>query len=150
MKTFLIITTILVAFLGCSHNNAFDRFEMSTERELSEENIQSSKIMDANETTGVVTVVYLNKIYPNLYKNAEYFYIYLNVEGESNETEFMLNDFPSLLAEELQSTNPYTKLTLFDAEWKHYYFVGFKEDGDTLKVQIKNKNASSSALTFKK
>lgn len=150
MKTFLIIITILVTFLGCSHNNAFDRFEMSQARELSEENIQSSKIMSGNEAIGVVSVVYLNKIYPDLYKNAEYFYIYLNIESQSNETEFMLNNYPSLLVEELQSTNPYTKLTLFDAEWKHYYFVGFKEGGDTLKVQIRNKNASSSVLTFKK
>lgn len=150
MKTFLISTAILVTFLGCSHNNAFDRFEMSKTRELSEENIQSAKITQGDEVGGVVTAVYLNKIYPHLYKDAEYFYIYLNLQEKTQETQFILNNLPSLLVEELNSTNEYTELTLFDAEWKRYYLVGFKEGKGNLKLHVKNGEYSSSVLTFKK
>lgn len=149
MKLFLIITTILTTFLGCSHNNAFDRFSMSHERELSEENIQSSKIVDNANAVGVVTAVYLNRVYPDLYKGAEYFYIYLNVEGDAEKTVFELNGSPSLLVEELQTKNSFTSLTLINAEWKHYYLVGFKAEKGRLNLNIKNEE-SSSVLIFKK
>ncbi|MBN2816955.1 MAG: hypothetical protein JXQ67_09750 [Campylobacterales bacterium] len=151
MKFFLLATTISLAFLGCSHNTAFDRFEMSSEREFSEESIQSTKIINEQETQGVVTVVYLNKVYPTLYKDAEYFYIYLNVEGESEKTTFWLNSKPSMYLEELPINNEFTSLTQFDADWKHYYLVGFKQEKkDTiLKLEIKNEKSIAS-LEYKR
>jgi len=150
MKTFLITTALLVSFLGCSHNNAFDRFEMSQERELSEENIQSSKLTYDSEINGVVTAVYLNKTNPDFYKDAEYFYIYLNLEEGSEKPKFMLNNLPSIFVEELNSSNPYTKLTLFNAEWKQYYLVGFQKAKDRLKLTIRNEKFSSAELIYKK
>jgi len=145
MKLFLITMTIITtSFTACSHNNAFDRFEMSAQREFSEESIQSAKIIDGGEVKGVVTAVYLNKTYPELYKNAEYFYIYLNIDGDAKKNRFELNGKTSLLVEELNTTNEFTHLTLFDAAWKHYYLVGFKAVEGELKLDIKNDNSSSS------
>jgi len=150
MKTFLITTAILVTFLGCSHNNAFDRFEMSPQRELSEENIQSSKITNNEEIRGVATAVYLNRVYPDVYKNAECFYVYLNIEDSDEEISFELNGYPSLFVEELNSTNLYTDLTQFDADWKNYYLVGFKQESSNLELRIQNDQNSSTMLRFKK
>jgi len=150
MQKLLLISLISLIFFGCAHESAFDRFEMSVEQERSEESIQSTKIMDKNGSVGVVTALYLNKTYPDLFKDAEYFYIYLNIDADIDDIEFILDGYPSLLIEELESKNAYTKLTKFDAEWKHYYLVGFKEGGESLRLQIKNREATSSTMTFKK
>jgi hypothetical protein len=150
MKTFLIILTFAFTFLACSHNNAFDRFKISHERELSEESIQSSKMLKGQESGGVVSAIYLNRVYPEVYKNGEYFYIYLYLEKEGSDIEFDLNNIPATTVKELNSTNAYTKLTSFDAEWNKYYLVEFKEQGDELNLSVKNDQFSSPPLKYLK
>ncbi len=149
MKKILLLANILLFFAACSNYNAFNRFEMSQERERSEESIQSSRVMDKDEIVGVVTAVYLNTIYPELYNDAEYFYIYLNIESEE-QSEFLLNDLPSLFVEELNSTNPYTKLTDFNADYKRYYFVAFKKAGERIELKVRSLNSSTPPISFKK
>jgi len=148
MKLFLSILIVATTFFGCSHNNAFDRFEMSDERERSEESIQSSKVINKEAAYGVVTAVHLNKTYPELYKDAEYFYIYFNIDEEPQGTFFELNGLPSLLVEELSSTNEFTNITHFDADWKHYYLVGFAKAEGILNLTLKY-NETSTSFTFK-
>lgn len=150
MQKVLLVLLISLIFFGCAHESAFDRFGMSSEQERSEESIQSTKIMNEGESIGVLTAVYLNKTYPELFKDAEYFYIYLNIDADIENTEFILDGYPSLLVEELGSKNPYTKLTNFDAQWKRYYLVGFRKGGETLGLQVKNAQATSSIMRFKK
>jgi len=147
MRFFLIIS-IIITFIGCSNNNAFDRFNMSKERERSEENIQSTKLTDKELVIGIATAVHLNKAYPELYNNAEYFYIYLNIDGEPEDTVFELNGSNSMLIEELNSTNEFTQLTHFDANWKHYYLVGFQKEQGKLELLIKNREAKAT-FTFR-
>lgn len=148
MKLFLIISIVFLAFSGCSRNNAFGRFEMTQERERSEENIQSSKVMDKESAYGVVTAVHLNKAYPELYKDAEYFYIYFNIDGDPKEAIFELNGSTSMLVEELNSTNEFTKITHFNAQWKNYYLVGFKKEEGKLKLTLKH-NQTNTTFLFK-
>ena len=148
MRLFLIISLSLVTFLGCTHKNAFDRFDMTQERERSEESIQSSKVMNKESAYGVVTAVHLNKAYPELYKDAEYFYIYLNIDGDDKESVFELNGSKSMLVEELNNTNEFTKITHFDAEWKRYYLVGFKKEEGKLNLSLKYDNTTT-LFTFK-
>lgn len=150
MKTFLMILTISATFVGCSQHDAFNRFDISKERALSEENIQSSKISNKEKINGTVTATYLNKIYPDLYKGSEYFYVYLYTNQNSKEIEFELNGMPALMVEKLKNKNLYTHLTQSNVKWQEYYLVGFAQSDASLNLKIKDNNASSAILTFKK
>lgn len=142
----LYIAAVLLS--GCTNNSAFARFDMSAERERSEENIQSVKLTDKELSVGIATAVHLNKAYPELYNKAEYFYIYLNIDANPKETLFRLNGKQALLVEELESTNEFTKLTRFDANWKHYYLVGFEKQKGTMELVITNA-AANATFVFK-
>lgn len=76
MKSFFIIFTFIVMFSACADKNAFDKFNFSKDKEVSINNTQSSKIQTSKNIDGVVRAIYLNNIYPDIYNDAEYFYIY--------------------------------------------------------------------------
>lgn len=143
---FHLLFTLLLS--GCTNNSAFARFDMSAERERSEENIQSVKLTDKEVSLGIATAVHLNKAYPELYNSAEYFYIYLNLDANPEETLFQLNGNQALLVEELNTTNEFTNLTRFDANWKHYYLVGFQKQQGRLELVITNA-AARATFVFK-
>ena len=152
MKFFLTILLITMTFLGCSKNNAFDRFNLSHTQELTEESIQSSKLKTDTQTKGVVSTVYLNNVYPELYNENEYFYVYFFIKGESDikNLHFLLNGSESIYIEELKAENEFSKLTTFDAKWKKYYLVGFKKQSDKIGFELKSSTLSSSTLYYEK
>jgi len=150
MKKNLIIFIITLVSLGCSSRNAFDHFSITAKQEFSENNIQSSKIKNANIINGTMSAIYLNKVSPESYKDAEYFYIYLFIKDENLPLTFELNGLDATMVNELNSTNEFTYLSLSHADWQKYYLVKFKEQGDILKLIVKNGEFSSDAIVFEK
>lgn len=150
MKTFLIISLLTIIFNGCTAHNAFDKFNITPTRELSEDSIQSFKIKHNDKVDGIVSVVYLNKVLPKLYKNSEYFYIYLYVKDKNTSVKFTLNGEPSMLREELKPSNEFSYLTSFEAPWSKYYVVGFKEQGNVLDLNVSTSKAAEATLKFVK
>jgi len=149
MKFLLPILLLMLTFLGCAQKNAFERFHLSDSQELAEDNLQSSKVVNAKaEVTGVVTAVYLNKIKPELYNDYEYFYVYLYAKKKNDAITFSLNGSPALLAEELPAQNEFTALTAFNSKWNKYYLVGFAKQQGTLNLKIQL-GQSSATLVFK-
>jgi hypothetical protein len=152
MKTFLFTTLLsaIVLFNGCTKQNAFNKFNLSKEKELSEDTIETLKIKDANKTEGIVSVVYLNKVFPELYKDNEYFYIYYYLKQKDANITFLLNDKPSMLQEELPAQNRFSDLTSFNAPWSKYYIVGFKKEGNVLNLRVETDKAAGATLKFVK
>ena len=150
MKTFLIILSLTVLFDACAKQNAFDKFELSATKELSEDNIQSLKIKQGDKVAGIVNVIYLHKVLPDLYKDNEYFYVYYYMKDKNATVHFELNGEPSLLREELPSKNEFSYLTSFEAPWSKYYLLGFKKQGNVLKLSINSDTAASATVTFVK
>lgn len=150
MKTFLIILLFIVSFTNCSTNNAFHQFDMDEIQEFSEETIQSSVIKNDKEKDGLLTVIYLNKVYPEQYKEYEYFYVYLYTKSDSKNIKFLLDEEEALLVEELPSYNKFSNLTSFKAEWNKYYLVKFKKQGDVLNFKVQNAEFSSETIVYLK
>lgn len=150
MKNILIILVLPLLMMGCAQKNAFSLFELSKKQERSENSIQSSKIKNAQEANGVVSVVYLNAIEPKLYRDAEYFYIYYYVKSGAEELSFTLNNRAPLEIEKLKSINRFTELTNSNSEWQEYYLVKFEEQGDILNIRVLNAEFSSESLKFEK
>ena len=150
MKTFLIILFLGLLFNGCAKKNAFEKFNLSATKELSEDNIQSLKIKQGNKVAGIINIIYLNKVFPDLYKENEYFYVYYYMKDKNATVHFELNGEPSLLREELPVQNEFTYLTSFEAPWSKYYLLGFKKQGNVLKLSIHSNTAASATVEFVK
>ncbi len=104
MKSFIIILLFLTIMSGCADKNAFDKFNMSLDQELSIDNLQSSKIKTTKNIDGIVRVVYLNNIYPDTYNLDEKFYvsIYLKKDTEFKEpSSLTMKVYDKIPAEEI-------------------------------------------------
>ncbi len=150
MKTFLTINILLLLFSACSYNNAFTRFDLSQQREKSEENLISSKIYDKSKIAGIINVVYLNTVNPEKYKDSEYFYIYLYAKTSEALISFTLNDINATSTQELEVNNDFTALTDSNVSWQKYYLVSFEQQGTRLKLIANIANVSSSPIIFSK
>ncbi len=150
MKTFLTINILLVLLSACSYDNAFSRFDISPQRESSEENIVSSKIYDQKSIAGVVSCVYLNAVNPKKYNDGEYFYIYLYAKNSKAAVSFTLNDMNASIITELEADNEFTVLTDSNVSWQKYYFLKFASEDANLILITKVGNFSSDAIVFVK
>jgi len=138
MKYFILILIFMFLLSGCADKNAFSKFEMSPEQELSASSIQSSKIKSSNKTIGVMSAIYLNKVYPNIYFNDEYFFVYLYLKNKKEmynptalkdiEMTLRLNGNLPVKIKKLPHANKFSDLIATQNEWNDYYLVAFKKE----------------------
>jgi hypothetical protein len=151
MKTLLTFMVVITFFGGCSTKNAFEKFSFSKTRELSEDTILSEKIVKNQEIAGIASVVYLNKVLPDVYNDREYFYIYYYIKESDKKIEFLLNKKRPVATNKLPAQNQFTYLTHFEANWNNYYLVSFeKESKNRLNLDlISNKGATAHFVFIK-
>jgi len=151
MKTFLIFLILTVIFQACGEKNAFSRFKLSQEQELSLNSLQSSKLKNGVEVNGVVSAVYLNDGDPQRFTNGEFFYIFMYVKDKSFPLTFTLNGKkPIYSVKELTCDNEFTQLTAVNTKWNRYFIVTFQQQGDILNFQVTNGQFKSDVLRFEK
>ena len=149
MKTFLIITILLTLFNACSSNNAFSEFHITEAQEKSEDSILSSKIYDANRVIGVVSAVYLNRIFPEKYHDFDVFYVYLYTKEKGTQLSFILNKIQAKEVQHLEAKNQFSDLIPYTGDWQNYYLVKFtKKEDKILRLRVKTKNSSSELMLF--
>ena len=151
MRYFLFILGITLFFGGCSEKNAFSRFHLKEKQELGLNSIQSSKLKDKDKVGGIVSVVYLNEIYPERTPNSEVFYVSLYLKDKSNSQVFTLNGRrPSVWIEQLPSDNEFAHLVNEHIAWNKHYIVSFAPQDDRLTFKATSGTFHSSAIVFKK
>jgi len=150
MKTFAFLTGFLLFLNGCSQNNAFTRFHMSVQQELGTDSILKSKVKKADKIDGLVSVVYLNKVYPKKYTKVEAFYVYFYLKTKTYQPQFLLNNDEAISVEKLQRVNEFTDLTSIETKWNSYYLVSFEKKSDILNFSFQSGPFSSDLLTFEK
>jgi hypothetical protein len=151
MKTFLTALIFLLLMNGCAEKNAFSRFHISEKQEIGLDALQSSKIKDKMSVNGVVSVVYLNQVEPQKFKNTEVFYVFMYLKDKSIPVHFTLNgEAPIFSVKKLTPSNEFTYLTSVDAPWNKYYLVTFAQQGDILKFKVENEKYSSQEMVFEK
>lgn len=159
MKTFFIFLTFLTLFTGCSKKNAFYKFKMDKDQELSASSLQSSKIVSKDgEVKGVFSAIYLNEVYPETFNQEESFFIFffskekkeLYDQSKSTDTNLkvMLNSKLPIKIEELSQANKFSHLVDIKNDWNRYYIVTF-EKADTINLVFEDANASSGVLKYK-
>ena len=149
MKTFLFFLVFSIVLIGCSTKNGFSRFDMSHKQELGADSILSSKVKKGRDVNGIVSVVYLNKVYPDLFNDKEVFYVNYYLKKSKN-ISFLLNQQKATTIKELDVNNDFTYLTSIKTKWSKYYLVEFKKQGNELKFKFNNGDFSSDTLIFEK
>ena len=152
MKSFSILSIFLLFFIGCSNKNAFTQFNMNKKQELTVSNLQSSKLLTKNgDVTGIVSVVYLNEVYPSYYSEKEFFFVYMYLK-KSKDTDLTLtmNGKAPLKLKKLAKVNNFTSLVNVKSDWNKYYLASFAEDGDDLNLVFENDQSSSVVLKYQK
>ncbi|MEA3371310.1 MAG: hypothetical protein U9Q40_08210 [Campylobacterota bacterium] len=150
MKTFLIILTFLLAFSACSEKTAFSRFDMSKKQELGADSLQRSKLKFQDKVNGIVSIIYLNTVAPELYSDDEYFYVNSYVKNRDDKPKMLLNNQEPLSIKELSAVNEFTELMNVSTEWSKYYLVAFPKQGDKLSFVFESGQYVSDSLKFEK
>jgi len=162
MRYILTILPLMLLFLGCADKNAFSKFNMKTDQELGAASLQGSKIKLGEKVEGIVSAVYLNDVYPDIYNTNEYFYVYLYLKDEKQmhnpntldkiELTMKLDGKLPVKIKKLSHQNKFTHLTSIESEWKKYYLVAFKEEKENsaINLVLESGQFSSDALTYQK
>jgi len=153
MKIILLVITLILSGLlsACSDkHNAFEPFAFTKAKELSEDTILTLKIKNKESVHGIVSVIYLNKVFPKEFHTKEYFYVYYYLKEKDEKISFLLNNKKPLSIKELNAENRFSTLTNFDAAWSKYYLLVFNREGNILDFQIKTDKAASATLKFVK
>ncbi len=161
MKYIIITLTITLLLTSCADKNAFDKFNMQKDQELSADSLQSSKIKRSQDIDGLISAVYLNNIYPDIYNEHEYFYVYIYQKDKKEmynpntqddiELTMKLNSKLPVKIKELSAINKFSHLTSVQSKWQRYFLVAFgKEDEDELNLILESGQSSSDALNYQK
>ena len=150
MKTLWILLTFLTFFAGCSQNNAFSRFHMSSKQELRNDSILSSKVKNGTQVDGVVSVIYLNKVDPTRFNTDEYFYVSYYLKDTNPNVKFLLNKEEANSISQVKNDKTLAYLSPVKTKWNKYYIVKFKPQKDILSFVLENGQFSSDSLVFEK
>lgn len=152
---------IFTLFVACADKNAFVKFNMQEDQELAAANLQSSKIKMSQSVEGIVSVIYLNKVYPKVYTNDEYFYVYLYLKDKKEmfdpkklddiKLTMKLNSRLPIKIKKLDAKNKFSHLSLVENEWHLYYLIAFKQESeDEISLVLESGQSRSDALVYQK
>ncbi len=159
MKTIFTAIFLTLLLIGCSKQNAFTKFDMNKEEELSESSLQSSKVTLNEKVYGVFSAIYLNEVNPKKYNQYEYFYIYMFLKDKMHNLDtpdnvkftLKLNGKTPIEVQELSNQNRFSHLSSVESDWNRYYLVIFEPaKKDNLKLVLENFGAKSTVLTYEK
>lgn len=156
-----LVLSALLMFSGCSQKGAFDLFKMDDNHERAVEQLRTGSIVKSLETRAIFSSVYLNPIYPDQYKDGEYFVgaFYfdkgnLDVRKWDLETygyELSMNGKKASLFEELKSNDPRRTLIPIKNNWNRYYLIRFEPSTSTsLALKLENNQTGKVVLNYQK
>lgn len=135
----LFIVSILATLLvqGCSRNSAYQYLQMNSDEERAIDSLQTGTIASSLETEAIMSTIYLNRVYPKKYNDAEYFFISLYLQADkrlyynnalvSIDYNLTLNSKPPIEVKKLKPSDPIRQLMPLKNEWNRYYLVEFEK-----------------------
>jgi len=149
MKKILFLLSILaVIFTGCSIKEAL---KQDTLYEKTLKYTQRGQIVNSLETKALIDAVYLNKLYPNKFKNPTFLIgVYNNFNNQLINNEFNLtlnNQDPVKISQNIPNFIPY-KIYPFYNSWMTYYLVEFNQTKRPYIITYTSKHWGKVNLTF--
>ncbi|HEX5670073.1 MAG TPA: hypothetical protein VFX66_00940, partial [Sulfuricurvum sp.] len=82
MRFSVLCLIALITMSGCADKGAFDLFKMDKAHERSVEELRTGSIVLSLETKAIISALYLNPVYPEQYKDGEYFIAAIYFEND--------------------------------------------------------------------
>jgi len=161
MRFLSIAVIALLGFSGCAQKGTFDLFKMDEAHERAVEQLRTGAIVTSLETKALISAVYLNPIYPQTYKDGEYFVGAVYFERDSRDVKkwdlethgyaLTLNGKKATLLEELKESDPRRALIPVQNNWNKYYFIRFDSVPEgALTLLLENNQTGRVALSYQK
>lgn len=161
MRFSIMALSVLIGFSGCADKGAFDMFKIDEAHERSVEQLRTEAIVQSFETKAIVSTIYLNPIYPQLYNDGEYFIGAFYFKKSNQDVKkwdiytygyaLTLNGKQPTLIEELKQSDPKRALIPVQNNWNKYYFIRFDHVPDgNLTLLLENNQTGSVALSYQK
>lgn len=161
MRFSLLAVSALLMFGGCAQRGAFDMFKMDHAHERAIEQLRSGTIIQSFETAAIVSAVYLNPIYPDTYKEGEFFigaFYFPKKSLDSKKWDLQthgytlsMNQHAPTLMEELKENDPRRSLIPVQNKWNKYYLIRFDPVTEpSLTLLLENNQTGSVALSYPK
>ena len=161
MRFSWIAMAALLAFSGCSQKGAFDLFKMDASHERAVEQLRTGAIVLSLETKAILSTLYLNPIYPDQYKDGEYFIAAVYFERDNRDIRqwdlntygytLTLNGKKATILEELDQSDPRRTLIPVQNNWNKYFFIRFDSVADSsLALQLENNRTGKVVLKYQK
>lgn len=159
MRFSLIAIAGLLMFGGCAEKGAFGMFKMDEAHERAVEQMRSGSIVQSFETKAILSAVYLNPIYPDEYKDGDYFITAIYFEKRNLETKkwdisehgyaLTLNGTEPSSMEEIRDNDPRRNLIPIQNNWNRYYLIRFENvTGSALALKLENNQTGSVVLNY--
>lgn len=159
MRSIALLILAVLIIQGCSRTTAFDFFKMDTEHERAVENMKTGTIVRSFETEAILSTIYLNRVYPDKYKNGEHFFValysredirlYFKQGLNNNKYNFTCNGEKPIEARELKPGDELRRLMPINNEWNRYYYVSFpKQKIDTLDLVLESGLEEKVTITY--
>lgn len=161
MRFSIIAITALLVFGGCADKGTFDLFKMDEAHERAVEQTRSGSIVQSFETKAMLSAIYLNPVYPNEYKDGDYFIAAMYFEKRNLQTKkwdlaehgyaLTLNGADPVSMEEIKDNDPRRALIPVQNNWNKYYLIRFEPVmGSALALRLENNQTGSVVLNYSK
>jgi len=133
MRFWILPVLIVTLFTACSRQTAFEYFtKLDSRHERAVTNLRRITLKEGNETTALISVIYLNPVDPALYSKQSYFLVamYDKRDRTLDDYNITLNGSGAVGIVLLDDNCSLRQLMPLNNPWNSYYEVLFKPQKD--------------------
>lgn len=161
MRFYVLGLIALLTMSGCADKGAFDLFTMDKAHERSIEQLRTGSIVLSLETKAIISALYLNPVYPERYKDSEFFIAAIYFENDMRSVKkrdfkdigyhLTLNGKEPVEIEELKETDIRRQLIPVRNTWNRFYLIRYKNFSEgALTLQLENNQTGRVVLNYQK
>jgi hypothetical protein len=154
MRILPYLLTALLGITGCTTKTPSDTYKMKSTAERAVTSLQTVTVTRGDTVEAIVSGIYLNAVYPERYRNGEYFLIalYDALDHDILGTLRLNDSVAPLEHEELADGDPLLQLMPIRKAWNRYYLLRFprQQQAKALTLTPGNDRYVKGALSFQK
>ncbi len=143
---------VILLFTACSRDTAFEYFtKLDSRKERAVVNLRRITLNEQNETSALISVIYLNPVDPQLYIGRPNFLVALyDKRGRTlDEYNITLNGRPYVGMTELDDNCSLRRLMPLDNPWNRYYQLIFPyQDDANLTLRFETHPSLTGEVTY--
>ena len=158
-KFFILLLSLLTLLGGCSTKN--ERFSLSADKEKAATSLQSIRILKDNKSEAILSVIFLNEVYPHYSDESEAHFLisfyapdvnntlYFN-EIDPNQYNLMMNGSSATEAVLLEEEDTLRTLLPINNSYNNYYYVRYPITNEMLTLVLEKSHKRVAEISYHK